>query len=92
MSRPVALWTPPFLSLTPTISRPRREEHRARPTDVAEALNADRALSGEADVLGGLAHGDHHPRPVASPRPRDPPSSTGLPVTTAVSVWPTCIE
>src|SRR5216684_2106787 len=31
------------------------------------------------------------PRPVASWRPSDPPSSSGLPVTTAVSVWPTCM-
>ncbi len=32
------------------------------------------------------------PRPVASRRPSEPPISTGLPVTTAVAVWPTCIE
>ena len=32
------------------------------------------------------------PRPVASRRPSEPPISSGLPVTTAVSVWPTCIE
>ncbi len=32
------------------------------------------------------------PRPVASRRPRDPPRFTGLPVTTAVYVCPTCIE
>ena len=31
------------------------------------------------------------PRPVASRRPADPPISSGLPVTTAVSVWPTCM-
>ncbi len=31
------------------------------------------------------------PRPVASRRPSDPPSSSGLPVTTAVDVWPTCM-
>ena len=31
------------------------------------------------------------PRPVASRRPSDPPSSSGLPVTTAVQVWPTCM-
>ncbi len=28
------------------------------------------------------------PRPVASRRPSEPPNSTGLPVTTAVTVWP----
>ena len=32
------------------------------------------------------------PRPVASRRPSEPPSTTGLPVTMAVSVRPTCIE
>ena len=32
------------------------------------------------------------PRPVASRRPSEPPISTGLPVTTAVAVWPTCME
>src|SRR5262249_6251174 len=32
------------------------------------------------------------PRPVASRRPSEPPISTGLPVTTAVTVWPTRIE
>ena len=32
------------------------------------------------------------PRPVASLRPAEPPSSMGLPVTTAVVAWPTCIE
>src|SRR6266700_2485088 len=32
------------------------------------------------------------PRPVASRRPRDPPSSMGLPVTTAVVACPTCME
>ena len=32
------------------------------------------------------------PRPVASRRPSEPPISTGLPVTTEVEVWPTCIE
>ncbi len=33
-----------------------------------------------------------HPRPVASRRPSDPPISTGLPVTTAVTVCRLCIE
>ncbi len=33
-----------------------------------------------------------HPRPVASRRPREPPISTGLPVTTAVTVWRLCME
>ena len=33
-----------------------------------------------------------HPRPVASRRPRDPPISTGLPVTTEVTVWRLCME
>ncbi len=32
------------------------------------------------------------PRPVASRRPSDPPISTGLPVTTAVTVWRLCME
>ena len=32
------------------------------------------------------------PRPVASRRPSEPPISTGLPVTTAVTVWRTCME
>ena len=32
------------------------------------------------------------PRPVASRRPSDPPISIGLPVTTAVDVWPTCMR
>ncbi len=32
------------------------------------------------------------PRPVASLRPREPPSSIGFPVTTAVVACPTCIE
>ncbi len=32
------------------------------------------------------------PRPVASRRPREPPISTGLPVTTAVTVWRLCME
>src|SRR5690349_17483218 len=32
------------------------------------------------------------PRPVASVRPREPPRSTGLPVTTAVAVCRACIE
>jgi len=32
------------------------------------------------------------PRPVASTRPREPPRETGFPVTTDVTVWPTCIE
>jgi hypothetical protein len=31
------------------------------------------------------------PRPVASRRPSEPPISSGLPVTTAVDVWPTCM-
>ena len=33
-----------------------------------------------------------HPRPVASVRPRDPPSASGLPVTTAVVFWRLCME
>jgi hypothetical protein len=33
-----------------------------------------------------------HPRPVASRRPNEPPISTGLPVTTAVTVWRACME
>ncbi len=33
-----------------------------------------------------------HPRPVASRRPSEPPISTGLPVTTAVTVWRLCME
>lgn len=32
------------------------------------------------------------PRPVASRRPSEPPISTGLPVTTDVTVWRMCIE
>ena len=32
------------------------------------------------------------PRPVASRRPSEPPISTGLPVTTAVTVWRLCME
>jgi hypothetical protein len=32
------------------------------------------------------------PRPVASGRPRDPPSAIGLPVTTPVVVWRWCME
>ncbi len=32
------------------------------------------------------------PRPVASRRPSEPPRSTGLPVTTAVAVAPSCME
>ena len=32
------------------------------------------------------------PRPVASGRPRDPPRFSGLPVTTAVTVWRLCME
>ena len=32
------------------------------------------------------------PRPVASRRPSDPPISTGLPVVTGFTVWPTRIE
>ncbi len=32
------------------------------------------------------------PRPVASTRPREPPSERGLPVTTEVTVWRACIE
>ena len=32
------------------------------------------------------------PRPVASRRPREPPMFSGLPVTTAVTVWRMCME
>ena len=32
------------------------------------------------------------PRPGASTRPSDPPTSTGLPVTAAGTEWPECIE
>ncbi len=32
------------------------------------------------------------PRPVASRRPSEPPSSTGLPVTMLGTVWPMCTE
>ncbi len=32
------------------------------------------------------------PRPVASLRPREPPRLTGLPVTTALTVWRICME
>ena len=32
------------------------------------------------------------PRPVASWRPREPPRLTGLPVTTALTVWRMCME
>ena len=32
------------------------------------------------------------PRPVASRRPSEPPIATGLPVTTAVTVWRLCME
>ena len=32
------------------------------------------------------------PRPVASTRPREPPSERGLPVTTEVTVWRACME
>ena len=32
------------------------------------------------------------PRPGASTRPSEPPTSTGLPVTEAVTEWPWCID
>ena len=63
-----------------------------RPRHLA-LLRAAEALGGrvEGGQAGALAF-SFHPRPVASGRPSEPPKSSGLPVTTAVTVWRMCIE
>ena len=57
MSRPLALWTPPFQSVTPMIFAPcARHQLGADRADVAEALDRDaRALELEAECFAAFA-------------------------------------
>ena len=62
--------------------------------DVAEALHDDAGSPSSVKPRKGAASRQisMRPRPVASTRPREPPSESGLPVTTDVTVWRACIE
>jgi hypothetical protein len=93
-SMPAALCRPPERSLIATIRHPSRRRRCAatEPTlpnpwtpTVVPAIGRPRCLSASRVM-------SMHPRPVASRRPSEPPISTGFPVTTAVTVWRTCIE
>ena len=93
MSSPLALYTPPFQSVTATMVAPIFWS-RSADTDptlpkpwtatVAPLMGKPRCAAASRAVI-------MTPRPVASRRPSDPPISTGLPVTTAVHVEPTCM-
>ena len=93
MSRPAGLCTPPFQSVTATIFAPSFEMRSAEtePTlpnpctaTVMREMSRPRCLAASRVTI-------ITPRPVASRRPSEPPISIGLPVTTAVEVWPTCM-
>ena len=89
-----ALWTPPFQSVTATIVAPMSASRSAatEPT-LPKPWTATRApCSSKPRCFADSRVMIITPRPVASRRPSDPPISTGLPVTTAVDVWPTCME
>ena len=94
MSMPLSLWTPPFQSVTATMRAPWRAR-RSADTDptLPNPCTATRApFRLMPTCLAASRVAIITPRPVASRRPSDPPISTGLPVTTDVVVWPTCIE
>ncbi len=92
-SRPRSSCTPPFQSVTATIRAPMRRSSLA---DTAPTLpnpwTATRAPSRPNPTWRAASRATMlTPRPVASRRPADPPSSSGLPVTTAVVVAPACM-
>jgi hypothetical protein len=94
MSSPSGLWTPPDTSDTATIEAPSFATSVAEiePT-LPKPCTATRApLSGSAIYRHASRMQYCTPRPVASRRPSEPPISSGLPVTTAVSVRRACIE
>ena len=65
-------------AIEPTLPNPCTAT-RVPATGISSRLSASRVTSMQ-------------PRPVASRRPSEPPISTGLPVTTAVTVWRLCME
>ncbi len=94
MSRPLSFWTPPFQSVTPMIFAPSRAISSApmEPTLPKPCTATLEPFSEKPRCLAASRATIIAPRPVASRRPSEPPISTGLPVTTDVDVWPTCIE
>ena len=94
MSMPFPLYSPPVLFDTPMILYPRRLIRRAalEPT-LPEPWMITRVWSRFIrSLLRASSQTIINPRPVASLRPFEPPNSSGFPVTTAVTVWRTCME
>src|SRR5919106_1556541 len=93
-SRPLGFTRPPDLSDTAITTAPSLAIRSAdtdptlpNPCTTTRAPLGDRPSFASASRVTNM-----HPRPVASRRPSDPPISTGLPVTTAVTVWRLCME
>src|SRR5947209_138961 len=94
MSSPCGRYRPPDLSDTATITAPSLDSRSAltdptfpNPWIATRAPFRDMPSRASASRVTNMT-----PRPVASRRPSDPPISTGLPVTTAVTVWRLCME
>jgi hypothetical protein len=69
-----------------------REGLRGHAADVAKTLDRDTRLRRVLSFAPKHLEGDHAtPRPVASVRPREPPSSIGFPVTTSGGCLPVII-
>ena len=85
---------PPVLSLTATMVHPACSSSCAvmEPTLPKPCTATLAPLTGMPSRARALSVTIVQPRPVASRRPSEPPISTGLPVTTAVTVCRLCIE
>ena len=94
MSMPPLTWMPPWMSETARIFAPASKHMRAaiEPTLPKPCTTIRLPLSVSPRRGAASRAISMSPRPVASTRPREPPSDRGLPVTTAVTVWRACME
>src|ERR1017187_3238703 len=94
VSRPLGLYTAPSYSMMQMILKPSRDISLAAmpPTLPNPWITTVVAVRGFWKRFRASRETMRQPRPVASGRPREPPSAMGLPVTTAVTVWRACME
>ena len=92
--RPLSLAMAPVWSCTATTSAPASANSLpAVPPTLPKPCTATRAPSMLRPICAAASQAMvNTPRPVASRRPSEPPTSTGLPVTTPVAVSPMFIE